>query len=233
MSGFSTREDADLTSGRGVGMSVVCSTIEELAGSLSLQTVPGRGTQFTISLPITLVILDAFLVLAGGYRLAMPQSGVHEIIAVDRSEFRTLGNHTSIPYRGGDLPLLTVAELLRFRADGGAGLPDSRPDRAHVLIIGNEAGSMGLVVDKVTGQREIVVRSISDPQAQDPRHYRSHGTRRRQARPDRRCRSSGEDRRRGKKQGHESPMTAADSYIVFEVRAPATRFTATACCKLK
>ncbi len=160
--GFSTRDDVDLTSGRGMGMAVVKSAIEELGGALTVETGTGIGTHFTITLPLTLVILDALLVYLDGYRIAVPQSGVREIVAVELSDMKSLENNSLIPYRGGALPVIPVADLLRFHDPDRRGQSVS-PKRVHVLVVGSEAKPVGLAVDKVTGQREIVVRSITDP----------------------------------------------------------------------
>jgi two-component system, chemotaxis family, sensor kinase CheA len=148
-------------------MSVVLKTIEELSGLLSMETAPGKGTKFTITLPLTLVILDAFLVTFGDYRLAMPQSGVREIIAIEKPELKQLENNRLLPYRGGALPVFAVSDLLRFN-DGQSSGPRVPRNRMHVLVIGTEKKAVGLMVDKVTGQREIVVRSISDPELHIP-----------------------------------------------------------------
>ena len=79
-SGFSTREDADLTSGRGVGMAVVYATVRELGGNLTLDSEEGRGTRFTIRLPLTLAVTEAFIVHAAGQTCAVPQSFVQEVL---------------------------------------------------------------------------------------------------------------------------------------------------------
>jgi chemotaxis protein histidine kinase CheA len=80
--GFSTRDEADMTSGRGVGMDVVRSTVRALAGELSLDSTPGRGTRFVVELPLTLMILDALLVDVGGQQMAVPQPALREILQV-------------------------------------------------------------------------------------------------------------------------------------------------------
>src|SRR6185503_15454214 len=79
-SGFSTREDADLTSGRGVGMAVVHAAVRELGGSLTLASEEGQGTRFTIRLPLTLAIAETLIVESSGQTCAIPQSFVREIL---------------------------------------------------------------------------------------------------------------------------------------------------------
>jgi two-component system chemotaxis sensor kinase CheA len=164
--GFSTRENADFASGRGVGMAVVRSTIQELGGTLGMGTAPDKGTTFTITLPLTLLILPALLLIVDEYRYAIPQSAVREIIAVDAGNIKHLENNTLIPYRGAVLPVVAISDLLRI--SGSQPSPSATSSRRHVLVIGSDNRMMGLIVDKVTGQREIVVRTISDPQLRIP-----------------------------------------------------------------
>ncbi len=153
--GFSTRDEADRASGRGVGMDVVSSTIEELGGTLTLSTEKGRGTRFTIELPLTLAIADALIARVGEQRFAFPQTVVREIIEVEASEVKVLENNEIVSYRGGVLPLLRLARLF--------GLGETTPRAFHVFVIGSGASAVGLAVDRAIGQREIVVRGLNDP----------------------------------------------------------------------
>ena len=153
--GFSTRDEADRGSGRGVGMDVVRNTVEELGGSISLETESGRGTRFTVELPLTLAIAEALIVTVGGQRFAVPQSAVREVIEVESQAVKALENNEIISYRGGVLPLVRLARLFEL---------EDRRDRAfHVLVIGSGASALGVAVDRILGQREIVVRGIADP----------------------------------------------------------------------
>jgi two-component system chemotaxis sensor kinase CheA len=153
--GFSTRDEADRTSGRGVGMDVVCSTVEELGGTLTLATGKNRGTRFTIELPLTLAIADALIAVAGGQRFAFPQTVVREVIEVEASSVRVLENNEIVSYRGGVLPLVRLARLF--------GLEETTARAFHVFVIGSGASAVGLAVDRAVGQREVVVRGLNDP----------------------------------------------------------------------
>lgn len=153
--GFSTRDEADRASGRGVGMDVVGSTVAELGGALTLSTEPGRGTRFTVELPLTLAVADALIASVGGQRFAFPQSVVREIIEVEPSAVKVLENNEIVPYRGGVLPLLRLARL--FDLDETSARP------FHVFVVGGGAHAVGLAVERVIGQREIVVRGLNDP----------------------------------------------------------------------
>lgn len=153
--GFSTRGEADLSSGRGVGMAVVRSAIQELGGELSMATELGRGTGFRIELPLTLMIVDALLVEIGGQQMAVPQPVLREIIQVDASEVATLENNAIISYRSRVLPLISLRRLFGF--------PSVEASSLYVLVVGNDAQLAGLVVDRICGLREIVVKPITDP----------------------------------------------------------------------
>ena len=156
--GFSTRDEADRESGRGVGMDVVKKATEELGGRVSLATKLGGGTTFTIELPLTLAVAEALIVSVNGQRFAVPQSGVREVFEVESASTKVLENNEIISYRGKVLPLLRLARVFEMNHERG--------DKFHVLVIGDEANAVGLAVDRILGQREIVVRAIKDPLAQ-------------------------------------------------------------------
>ena len=153
--GFSTRDEADRASGRGVGMDVVCSTVEELGGTLAMATGKGEGTRFRVELPLTLAIADAILATVGGQRFAFPQTVVREIVEVEASSVRVLENNEIVSYRGGVLPLVRLARLF--------GLEEAKGSSFHVFVIGGGASAVGLAVDRAVGQREVVVRGLNDP----------------------------------------------------------------------
>lgn len=156
--GFSTRDEADRGSGRGVGMDVVRNTVEELGGTIALETESGRGTRFTIVLPLTLAIAEALIVSVDGQRFAVPQSAVQEVIEVESSTVKALENNEIISYRGGVLPLVRLARLFDLK--------DKRERAFHVFVIGSGGAALGVAVDRIIGQREIVLRGISDPLVQ-------------------------------------------------------------------
>ena len=158
--GFSTRDEADRASGRGVGMAVVQRTVRDLAGSLSLTSTAGRGTQFTLRLPLTLSIAETLLVSAAGQTCAVPQGYVEEIIEVSSAQVRRVQQTEVAPYRDGVLPLTHLHAL--FKA------APSAKETWPVLVLNSEEGSRGLVVDRVIGQREVVVRAMTDPLIQVP-----------------------------------------------------------------
>ena len=152
--GFSTRDETDRASGRGVGMSVVQTTVEELKGRLSLWTRTGEGTRFTIELPLTLAIADALIAHVGDRTFAVPQAGVREVVELDPSSIRRIEGHEIVPFRGGSLPVLRLSDVFGL---------SPRPGRAlHAFIVGAGSDAVGVAVDRISGQREIVVRSMED-----------------------------------------------------------------------
>ena len=158
--GFSTKEEVDKTSGRGVGMDVVRRTIDELGGVIKLETETGTGTKFRIQLPLTLAIADALIVTAGRERFAVPQSTVREVIEIEPGAVRQFENNEVIQYRGAALPLVRLARLFA--------LEEKYQGAFHAFVVGEGKQAVGIAVDRIVGQSEIVIRAINDPLAQSP-----------------------------------------------------------------
>lgn len=154
-SGFSTRDDADLTSGRGVGMAVVYSTVRELGGNLTLDSEEGRGTSFCIRLPLTLAIAETLIVSAAGQTCAVPQSFIREILQKTEADVQIANGIEIVAYREGVLPVIRLADFL--------GLEGNPSAKLYLLVIVSDRGSVGLLVEKLIGQREVVVRALQDP----------------------------------------------------------------------
>ena len=153
--GFSTRDEADRASGRGVGMAVVKNTVQGLGGMFTLDSERGRGTRFTVQLPVTLAIADALIVSTGGQKFAVPQSSVREVLEVEPASVKAFENNEIIHYRGGVLPIVRLARLF--------GLGEEYGRAFHAFVIGSGLNAVAIAVDRILGQREIVVRAISDP----------------------------------------------------------------------
>ena len=153
--GLSTRDEADMTAGRGVGMDVVRNSVRALAGDLRLDTTPGQGTRFAIELPLTLMIVDALLVDVGGQHMAVPQPVLREIVQVESSAIVRFENNDVVPYRGGVLPIVRLARLF--------GIPETPVETVYLLVVGTDTAPMGLLVDRLLDLREIVVHPVTDP----------------------------------------------------------------------
>jgi two-component system chemotaxis sensor kinase CheA len=153
--GFSTREEADRASGRGVGMTVVSNTLRELGGTMSLDFKQGVGTKFTLRLPLTLLITEALIVSSGGQNYAIPQSSVDEVLHIEEANVKQMERAELVSVRGAALPLIRLRGLFGF--------PKSDKKMPSVLISRTDRGRVGLVVDRILGQRQVVVRSLRDP----------------------------------------------------------------------
>jgi two-component system chemotaxis sensor kinase CheA len=157
--GFSTRETADRASGRGVGMDVVRRAVEELGGTLALDTRPGAGTRFVARLPLTLAIADALVLRVGDQTFAVAQSAVREVVQVEAGSTVALENNELVRHHGGVLPLVRLADVL-----GGG-----RPTGPFPALVAGEGGAaVALAADRVLGLREVVVRPLADPLVQVP-----------------------------------------------------------------
>jgi two-component system chemotaxis sensor kinase CheA len=158
--GFSTRKAIDKTSGRGVGMDVVKRTVEELGGSITLQTAAREGTKFRILLPLTLAIADALIVGVDEQRFAVHQANVSEVIEIEPGAVRKFQNNEIIEYRGAALPIVRLARLFD--------LGEKYRNVFHAFVVGEGKQAVGIAVDRVIGHSEIVVRAINDPLVKVP-----------------------------------------------------------------
>ena len=136
-------------------MAVVKDTVERLSGSIALESTPGQGTRFTIQLPLTLAIADALIGRIGTESFAVPQSAVREVLEVAATEVRQIEGNEIIPYHEGSLAIVRLAGLF--------GIAGEAPPRFHVFVISTGTGVIGIAVDRIVGQREIVVRAIAHP----------------------------------------------------------------------
>ena len=154
--GFSTAETITDVSGRGVGMDVVKRSIQALGGRISISSVPGRGSTFTLSLPLTLAVLDGMVVAAAEQTLVAPLSAIVESLTPHVEDIHHVGGHDAvIRFRDEFVPLVDVAQVMGFRDDatpltGGV-----------VMIVETEAGARAaLLVDAINGQRQVVIKSL-------------------------------------------------------------------------
>lgn len=160
MPGFSTRRDSDRVSGRGVGMDVVKTAVAELGGTVELDTRPGFGTRFSIQLPLTLAIVEALIVSISGHLYAIPALSIREVMEVRADEIIALENNEVIRYRAGVLPVVRLAEVFH--------LPERKRDTWVALVLDAGSKTLGLLVDRIHQQREIVVRTLDDPLLRTP-----------------------------------------------------------------
>ncbi|HEY5999239.1 MAG TPA: chemotaxis protein CheA, partial [bacterium] len=150
---FSTKGSASQVSGRGVGMDIVKTNVARLGGMIDIETERGVGTRFTIVLPITLAIIQALLVGVGREMYAIPLNAILESNRVTREQVRTVEKREVIRLRDVTLPLLRISELFE--------VPDAgRSDKFYVVVVGLAEKRLGLVVDSLRGQQEVVIKSV-------------------------------------------------------------------------
>ena len=154
--GFSTSLEVSEISGRGVGMDVVRTNIAALSGMVDLENRPGEGTRVTITLPITLAIIKALIISTAGRTYALPITSVLESILVEKGEIRTIERKEVIQLREATLPLLRLSEFFRL---SGAG---ESAESFYVVVVGIAEKRLGLVVDELIGQQDIVIKSIGE-----------------------------------------------------------------------
>ena len=169
LAGLTTRTEASTTSGRGMGMEIVKRIVDELGGELFMTTEPGRGTSFTLRIPLTIAIVDAFVVECADHRFVVPVSMVEEIIEIDhdRTRFvphgatRTAGAPLAVVQRRAEtVPLLDLATLLE--------LPGTPEPPRQALVIRRAGEALAFAVSRVIGQQEAVVRPLVDRLVQVP-----------------------------------------------------------------
>ena len=153
--GFSTARTVTDLSGRGVGLDVVLKAIEKLNGLVEAESLPGAGTKFTIQLPLTLAIISALMVEVGGETYAVPLGSVVESLRFRPREITRINGHDTLRIRDRIVPLLHLARAFGARSDPG-------PEGAFVVVLGRGDKRLGLVVHRLLGQQEIVIKAL-DP----------------------------------------------------------------------
>ncbi|MBX4910194.1 MULTISPECIES: chemotaxis protein CheA [Rhizobium] len=154
--GFSTADKISDISGRGVGMDVVKRSIQALGGRINITSKPGHGSVFTMSLPLTLAVLDGMVVTVAGQTLVVPLTAIVETLQPEASAIHSFGaNHRLISIRNSFCPLVDVGRILNFRAT------QANPVEGVALLVESEGGGQrALMVDAIQGQRQVVIKSL-------------------------------------------------------------------------
>ncbi len=154
--GFSTAEEVSETSGRGVGMDVVKTVVEQVGGILLIDSVLGEGTKITLKLPLSLAIIRVLIVECDGSRMAMPITRVVQTVEISPEEVQSSGKQLMVHYQDEHLPMLSLRKILK--------LPQGAPLDTIPLVITEVMGrKIGLVVDRLVGQREVFVQRLPAP----------------------------------------------------------------------
>ncbi|MCW5937580.1 MAG: chemotaxis protein CheA [Fimbriimonadaceae bacterium] len=156
-SGVSTAKAVTEVSGRGVGMDIVRSNLQKLGGIIDLETKIGEGTKFSLRLPLTLAIIRGLLVSLGKHVYVLPLDTVIETLLIERREIQTVNQHEVIVIRGMTTPLMRLGATLGISSETGS--PEDEP--IFVVIVGLAEKRLGLVVDRLIGEQEVVIKSLS------------------------------------------------------------------------
>jgi two-component system, chemotaxis family, sensor kinase CheA len=154
--GFSTAKEVSNLSGRGVGMDVVKRSIQSLGGRISIVSRPGQGSTFTLSLPLTLAVLDGMVVTAANHTLIAPLATIVETLQPRKEDVHGLGaSGRLLAVRGAFVPLIDVGVALGWRTT-----PLDASTGVTLLVESEIGGRAALLVDAIQGQRQVVIKSL-------------------------------------------------------------------------
>ncbi|HLT77055.1 MAG TPA: chemotaxis protein CheA [Ferrovibrio sp.] len=156
--GFSTADTVSNISGRGVGMDVVRQNIQSLGGRVHIQSRPGQGSSFILTLPLTLAVLDGMVLKVGDQSYILPLANIVESLRPEPDQINMVANSSEVlRIRGEYVPLVYLHRIFKVQN----GIDD--PTKALVIIVELEDGSkMGLVVDEIIGQQQVVIKSLEE-----------------------------------------------------------------------
>ena len=154
--GLSTQSEVSETSGRGVGMDVVRENVMALGGAVEVESIMGRGTTISMTLPITLAIIQSLIVAVGEHRFAIPINAVHETLLIDTGEIQRSEGREILNLRGDALLLRSLAKEFEL---GGS----ESSDKQFAVIVGLGEQRIGLLVDRLDGQQDTVIKPIQGP----------------------------------------------------------------------
>ncbi len=161
--GVSTAETLTETSGRGVGMSAVKTGVEQVGGSLSIDSEPGRGTTFTLALPRSIAITNVLLIQAAGRTFSIPVSRVHSTVILESREvFANRGRQFCL-FRDQTIPLFELETLLDLPTVVGLERSAATQGRHAVIIQPDGRTTVAIAVDRFLGQQEVFVRPLGRP----------------------------------------------------------------------
>ncbi|KYN91062.1 chemotaxis protein CheA [Vibrio cidicii] len=151
--GLSTKEQASNLSGRGVGMDVVKRNIDALRGNVEVDSEKGKGTLVTIHLPLTLAIIDGFMVGVGSERYVIPLSMVEECVELDSAQWSSDNQRHHINLRGDMMPCLRLRDFFDV-------VDEERTDRENLVVVRFGRSRAGLVVDQLFGELQTVIKPL-------------------------------------------------------------------------
>jgi len=152
--GFSTKGKISEVSGRGVGMDVVKTKINQLNGTISIDSKMGVGTTFKIVVPLTLAILPTLMIIIGKQTFALPLGSVNEIINLDMQKTNTVDGQLTMIVRSKAIPIFYLGQWL---TRGNVNLDKTK---GHVVVVQIGTQQLGFVVDALIGQEEVVIKPL-------------------------------------------------------------------------
>ncbi|MBS0191814.1 MAG: hybrid sensor histidine kinase/response regulator [Phycisphaerales bacterium] len=165
--GFSTKQAVTQLSGRGVGLDVVMSMVQEVSGTVTLESEFGKGSRFVLKLPVTRSVLRAALVRIGGQLFGVPLARLHRVALITRAEVKPVQGRMQFELDGESVGIVPASELLGFEA------PATERETLSVLVIGGKHDELcGLAVDEVLSEEDLVVRPL-DPRLGTVAHIAS------------------------------------------------------------
>ncbi|NLY75389.1 MAG: chemotaxis protein CheA [Firmicutes bacterium] len=159
--GFSTAEEVSDISGRGVGLDVVLDRINALKGDIEVDTMPGQGTTFLLKLPLTLAIIQALLIKVGDQIFGIPSVDIVENVLINKNEIHTVAEQMVYTLRQEAFPVVDLRKL--FKVKNGFDL-----EQVPMIVSRNSNGKMGLIVDELVGQEEVVIKQINSAFPHNP-----------------------------------------------------------------
>ncbi|MCQ2600520.1 MAG: chemotaxis protein CheW [Treponema sp.] len=161
MPGFSTADKISNVSGRGVGLDVVKTMIEKLNGTVSVTSEPGKGTKFSIRLPLTLAIIQGLLVRVGKEVYSIPIASVIESQRVKTEDISTIDNYEVLNVRNEVISILRLSRLFNIKET-------TQSDYSFVVIVGSEEKKIGVMVDSLIGEEDVVIKPLRDQFTNSP-----------------------------------------------------------------
>ena len=161
MPGFSTAEKITNVSGRGVGLDVVKTMIDKLNGTVSVSSEKGKGTTFSIKIPLTLAIIQGLLVRVGKEIYSIPIASVIESQRIKPEEINTIDNYEVLNVRNEVISVLRLARLFNIKES-------VQDEYCNIVIVGSKDKKVGIMVDSLIGEEDVVIKPLRDQFTNSP-----------------------------------------------------------------
>ncbi len=156
--GFSTRTEVTEISGRGVGLDVVQSMVQEVGGRVTIESEPGNGTSIVLQLPVSLSVVRAAVADVSGGLVAFPLARLVRIVSVEPEQVTPVQGRLQFLLDGISVGLVKTSELLGFAGEA----PKQHEENFSVVVVGDAAHPCGLIVDRFRGEQDLVVRALDE-----------------------------------------------------------------------